>query len=119
MRHHRRPTIETLECRSLLSLVAPHLRDHEAKAHPEHLRREAVHAGKFGEHARKHVPANAGTPVSSESATSSSNSSTALPPTSPSPVPVTGNGSAADRHGSCTDIDADCDHTNHNFAPGR
>ena len=94
MRHHRKPTIEALEGRSLLSLVAPHLGHDEAKAHPEHLRREAVHTRRFGEHARKHGPANAGTPVSSESATSSSNSPTASPPTSLSPIPVTGNGSA-------------------------
>ena len=94
MRHHRKPTIETLEGRSLLSLVAPHLAHHQAKAHPAHVRREAVHTGRLGEHARKHVPANAGTPISSESVTSSPSSPTALPPTAPSRLPVTGGGSA-------------------------
>jgi hypothetical protein len=76
MRHHRKPTIESLEGRSLLSLVAPHLGNYHAKAHVEHVRREAMHTGTFGEHARKHVPSNAGTP------------------TSPSPISVTGSGSA-------------------------
>jgi hypothetical protein len=94
MRHHRKPTIEILECRSLLSLVAPHLGHYQAKAHPEHVRHEVLHTRRFGEHARKHVPANAGRPVSSESGTSSSNTSTALPPTNPSPIPVTGSSSA-------------------------
>jgi hypothetical protein len=94
MRHHRKPTIETLEGRSLLSLVAPHLGHYQVKAHLEDVRREAVHTGRFGEHARKHDPAHAQTPVSSESGTSSSISSTALPPTSPSQIPVTGSGSA-------------------------
>ena len=100
MRHQRKPTIETLEGRSFMSLVAPHLGHEKAKAHPEHARRDAVHTGRFGEHARKHVPANAGTPVSLESGTSSANSSTALPPTGPSPIPVTGSGSAPLRRSS-------------------
>ena len=121
MRHHRKPAVETLEGRSLLSLVAPDLGHYQAKAHPERVQRKVEHTGRLREHALKHVPANAGTPVSTESGSSSANSSTTLPPTSPSPIPATGSGSAppAHRHSSFTDADAtDTDSTNHNFAPG-
>jgi Intracellular proteinase inhibitor len=95
---HVRPTIESLETRSLLSVMAVELGHHHVGAHAEHVRRDVEHVRKELRHAQKevHTPT---TPASSETGTTSTTTGTTVSPptgvvssptspTTPSPAPT-------------------------------
>ena len=78
---HVRPTFESLESRSLLSVVAVEVGRHHLGAHAEHVRRNVEHVKKELRHAQKEVHTSS-TPASSEAgSTSSATGTTVSPPT--------------------------------------
>jgi hypothetical protein len=95
---HTRPTIESLETRSLLSVVAVELGHHHVGAHAEHVRRAVAHVRKELKHAHKEVHAPT-RPASLEAGTTSTTTGTTVSPptgvvtsptspTTPSPAPT-------------------------------